>query len=65
MAIVITSIGLASPLGHSPKEFLEAVSQNKSALKPLEELELLEHNIGARVDEWSLRGILKKRKEKA
>ena len=64
MAVVISAIGVASPLGHTPQEFVQAVSQKKSVLRPLDELMLLEHSLGARVDDLSLRGILKKRKEK-
>ena len=63
MAVILSSIGIASPLGNTPEEFLEGVLQDRSVLRPLPELKLLEHNKGAKVENCSLRGVLKKRKE--
>ena len=63
MAVVLSKIGIATPLGHSVSEFVHRVKSRSGALSNIPELELLEHPLGAKVQDISLKDIIKKRKE--
>ena len=63
MAVVLSQIGLATPLGHDVSQFVHRIQQEEGGLHNLPELSLLEHPLGAKVDDISLKDIIKKRKE--
>ena len=63
MAIVLSKVGLETPLGQHPEEFVAEIQKKTSAIKVLAPLALLENPQGSMVDPLSIRSIIKKRKE--
>ena len=63
MAVVLQKIGLVTPLGNHCDDFVHAIEHEKSVIRPLEALALLEEPHGSMVDDISIRTIIKKRKE--
>ena len=63
MAVVLSSIGLATPLGNEVEEFVSRIQNQESCIVPLEKLSSLHEPNGSMVETLSLRNIIKKRKE--
>jgi 3-oxoacyl-(acyl-carrier-protein) synthase len=63
VAVVLSSVGLATPLGDQAEEFVSRIRNQESCIVPLEKLASLQNPNGSMVETISLRSIIKKRKE--
>ncbi|MEC7986358.1 MAG: beta-ketoacyl synthase N-terminal-like domain-containing protein [Myxococcota bacterium] len=63
MGVVLRSIGLATPIGDTTADFVQSVLDRKTGITEIEHFHALPSSRGARVQDQSLRGVLKKRKD--
>ena len=63
MGVVIRSIGMSTPIGDNQTTFVQSIAQVKKGFSPIERFQHLPSPLGARVQNQSVRGVLKKRKD--